>query len=116
MSRIVLAAVIVVTASSSALAVPVYLDCQMPSKKGSAEMVPWTIALNEEAGTVTWSHSLGTNTGKAQFTPDHIIFSDGGLTIDRTSLQLTRQLIFRGEKIGDADYGQCKVSVRKRTI
>lgn len=99
-----------------ALAAPVYLDCQMPKEKGSAETVPWTVALNEEAGTVTWTHPLQTNTGKAQFTPDHIIFSDGGLIIDRTTLRFKRQFTFRGEVLGEPDFGQCKVSERKRAI
>lgn len=116
MKYVVATALAIFALAEPALAQPIYLDCQMPQEKNSTTMVPWTIALNEEAGTVTWSHPLATNTGRAQFTPDHVIFSDGGLTIDRTTLQLKRQVVFRGEKIGEPDYGQCRISERKRAI
>lgn len=97
-----------------ALAAPVYLDCSLPDGKGGQS--PWTISLNEEASRVTVTHPLATRTLTASFTPDSIIWDSGDFTLDRTSLMLTRRPTFRGEPLGKPDFGQCRISTKKRTI
>lgn len=99
-----------------AMAAPTYLHCQMPAGKPTDPPIPFTIALNEDAGTVTWSNPVTTRTEKAQFAPDTITYNEGGTSIDRTTLKMTHYLTYRGQKLGEPRVGQCKIDTKKRAI
>lgn len=102
-----------VAVCSPAVAAPIYLDCWLPAKPSGQQ--PWSISLNEENASVTFSHPLATVTEKALFTPDEITWSKGDMKIDRTTLQFTRRMTFGGLIAPrPADVGQCKVSAKKR--
>ena len=110
-----MAVAVTVIASSPAIAAPVHLSCFLTTTSGVKQ--DWSISLNEEAGTVTYSHPLATATEKATFTPDKVLWSKGDFSIDRSTLEFTRDATFGGLiKSQGADHGQCKISTKKRAI
>lgn len=112
--KLAVAAVAAVVIGQPAFAAPVYLDCTIPNEEGGQQ--PWTISLNEEAGTLTFSHSLRTGTTRAVFTPDKVIWADGDLYIDRATLAFTRHARFGGKELSPPEVGTCKVSAKKRAF
>lgn len=91
-----------------AVAAPVYLDCLLGAAGEPA--TSWTLNLNEDQGTVTFQHSHGSGTMRALFTPDKVSWLDGSLTVDRVTLKFTRIVKSRGQTLGPADEGTCKVA------
>ncbi|HEY0148665.1 MAG TPA: hypothetical protein VGB70_06635 [Allosphingosinicella sp.] len=100
--------------ASPAAAAPVFLECTLDTKEGKQ---PWSISLNEEAGMITFSHPYATMTQRAIFTPDKVMWSEGDLSIDRTTLKFTRSLrLLASKQPPEVTYGSCAVSQKKRAF
>lgn len=108
--RRLLVASVALLASTAASAKPVYLDCLLDS--GGGEEIAWAISLNEEAGTITFSHKYATKTERANFTPDFVTWGGGDMKIDRSSLKFSRT--FDLGSIHNVHAGQCKLDVGKK--
>ena len=98
--------------SSAANAKIVNLECELSSLVAD-EPVQWSIALNEGAGTVTFSHRLGHGTKKARFTPAFVSWSGGNMKIDRRSLVFTRDIAILAPF--EHSEGQCHVAAKKKS-
>src|SRR5690242_10877969 len=97
--------------SQAAHAAPLYLDCYLNTKEGKQ---PWSISLNEEQRTITFSHSRATATSPAIFTSDKVAWGGGDLWIDRTTLKFVRDVRLGGLSLGPPDEGMCSISRKKR--
>lgn len=98
--------------ASPALAQSVSLSCTLDTKDGPKI---WDVNLNETAGTVTFTHSMGTYRARAFFTPTEVIWANGDVRIDRTSLAFTRRLTFGGKDLG-TDRGKCELLKEQRAF
>ena len=98
--------------SSAANAKIVHLECELSSLVAD-EPVQWSIALNERAGTVTFSHRLGHGTQKARFTPAFVSWSGGNMKINRHSLAFTRDIAILAPF--EHSEGQCHVAAKKKS-
>lgn len=107
-----LLAAVIALSPVSALAAPVSLDCYLDTKSGQQK---WSISLNEDQGSLTYSHELATGTTKAMFTPDAVIWGEGDMSIDRVTLAFARKNTFGG-RLSGIDRGKCVVSQRKRAF
>ncbi len=107
-------AVLLMGAASPAIGAPVYLDCVLQREKGPQ---PWTLSLNEEAGTVTATHPMATYTEKASFTPDAVLWGSEMVqnSVDRSTLAFTQTLSI-GSTYKKTEQGHCKLSERKRAF
>lgn len=94
------------TLPTAASAKPVYLDCSLSN--GTKDM-PWSISLNEEEGTITFSHEYATKTERAIFTPDFVTWAGGDMKIDRSTLAFTRA--WEGKVSAQ---GTCKIAAPKK--
>lgn len=108
--------------ASPAVAAPVYLECHLAGgTKPGEDVFRWDIALNEEAGTVSYTIANGAKVRNhpALFTATEVswntlvensIIRGGGLTIDRLDLTFTRKPLQIGNNppSGGA-LGRCKV-------
>ena len=78
----------------------VYLECQMTD---GDQLLPWQFALDEAAQTVAFEHPMGSGVKRGTFTSTKVIWNDGRMEIDRTTLTFSRTAL------GLTDKGQCKV-------
>ena len=111
--RLVTTAILGAAIATPALAAPVYLDCVLQRPDGPQK---WTLSLNEEQATVTYSHPLASGTTKAIFTPDAVTWGPDWITnrIDRSTLEFTQIAQIASER--SVARGACKISTRKRAF
>ena len=105
--------------TAPAMAEPVYLECTIDG--GSAGTKPWSISLDENAKTFTFSHELASGTDPAIFTPDEVIVKTGSSML-RTTKRLSRVTgaFSITMEVGENDRtplirrGQCKKAAPKK--
>ncbi len=101
-----LAGLLALAGAAPALATPVYLICRF---EGARAAFPIKITLNEAADSATvLSPSMDENSRSfAAFTPDQVLFSEGGrrYTIDRIDLSIVRQNL----QVREPDKGKCEI-------
>lgn len=112
MKKFLFLAIATFFAATPAFAGSVGLKCILDTKNGPQE---WSINLNEDAGTVTFAHPLATGRSPALFTPTEVIWGDGDLRINRTTLIFVRDLKFGGRSLG-IDYGKCELQKQERAF
>jgi len=95
MIRYAVAVLLLSTIPNAAYAAPVDLKCYLETESGRQD---WAITLNEETGTVTYSHPMRTATVKAIFTAEEVIWSYGDLKINRVNLSFVRDLGLMGPR------------------
>ena len=99
-----LAAITLILAQAAAPAGIVYLECETVHPNNGARSMQ--VTLNEQAGTVDYTTSVGPQRRPAQFTANEVRFI--GYTLSRVDLTITRPVEQLGRYQG-MERGQCRM-------